>query len=176
VQVRSSWAWRRVGRWAAHSHLCNELFGVMRTGALRHTHLLADNLVSPDMVLLTELAALGRFVEVPEELFFRRMHPAGTHQGDRTLDEIASFLEPNAPRRQLARYAITRETVRVLWDSHAAMPTRLSTIGAFLARYSSRRIKSRLRRYVERVLGLAPRAAPWEAVPPMDQAAPAPRA
>lgn len=162
IDLRSLWAWRRVGRFAAGWHLCNEFNALIRTDALRRTHLLLDSVVSPDVVLLTELAALGQFVEVPEELFLRRLHPAGTHQGTRTLDEIASFLEPQAARRRPTRFALTRETVRVLWDSPLPTGTRASTVAAFIARYTGRRIQGRLRRDANRLLRRPARRAPWE--------------
>jgi hypothetical protein len=172
VELRSSRAWQRVGHWAARSNLCNELFGVVRTSALRRTHLQSDRVVSPDVVMLTELAALGRFVEVPQELFFRRMHAGGTHQGERTVEQIAAFLEPNVPRRRTRRFALTRETVGALWDSDRGFPTRISTTLAFLARHSTRRIRGRVRRYSERILRVPPRPIPWEVASATEGATP----
>jgi hypothetical protein len=59
-------ALRRIG-------LVNVLQGVMRTAALRQTGLLGSYLGS-DVVLVAELTLYGRFTEVPERLFCRRIH------------------------------------------------------------------------------------------------------
>lgn len=55
--------------------LVNVLQGVMRTDALRQTALL-DTYVGADMVLVIELALRGRFHELPERSFQRRIHAA----------------------------------------------------------------------------------------------------
>ena len=52
----------------AHQHL-----GVIRMSHLRQTHLLGTY-VGSDINLLAELSLYGKFVELPERLFFRRMH------------------------------------------------------------------------------------------------------
>jgi glycosyltransferase involved in cell wall biosynthesis len=52
----------------AHQHL-----GVIRMSDLRQTHLLGTY-VGSDINLLAELSLYGKFVELPERLFFRRMH------------------------------------------------------------------------------------------------------
>jgi glycosyltransferase involved in cell wall biosynthesis len=54
--------------------LCNAVFGLMRTAVLRQTRGM-QSYVPSDVALLAELALYGRFIEVPERLFFRRFHP-----------------------------------------------------------------------------------------------------
>lgn len=53
---------------------CDPVFGMIRSSQLRMTPVIGSY-VSSDMVLLGELALLGKFHEVPEDLFFRRHHP-----------------------------------------------------------------------------------------------------
>jgi len=53
--------------------LCNPVFGLIRMSALTQTTLI-ESYVDSDRVLLGQLALLGKFQEVPEPLFFRRMH------------------------------------------------------------------------------------------------------
>lgn len=53
----------------AHQHL-----GLLRMEALRRTHLLGKH-VGSDINLLAELSLFGKFYELPERLFSRRMHP-----------------------------------------------------------------------------------------------------
>jgi glycosyltransferase involved in cell wall biosynthesis len=52
----------------AHQHL-----GVIRMSCLRKTHLLGVHVAS-DINLLAELTLHGKFVELPERLYFRRIH------------------------------------------------------------------------------------------------------
>jgi glycosyltransferase involved in cell wall biosynthesis len=54
-------------------HLCTDLFGVIRTDALRKTRLLGPYF-GADRALLAELALLGRFVHVQVPLFSNREH------------------------------------------------------------------------------------------------------
>src|SRR5262249_38935769 len=48
--------------------------GLMRAAAVRRTALHGDHVAS-DMDFLAELSLHGKFCELPERLFFRRMHP-----------------------------------------------------------------------------------------------------
>ena len=50
------------------------VFGVMRLDVLRSTQLIAP-FAGSDWALLAELALLGRFIEIDEELFLHREHP-----------------------------------------------------------------------------------------------------
>jgi glycosyltransferase involved in cell wall biosynthesis len=52
----------------AHQHL-----GLIRMSHLRRTHLLGAH-VGSDINLLAELTLYGKFVELPQRLYFRRMH------------------------------------------------------------------------------------------------------
>jgi glycosyltransferase involved in cell wall biosynthesis len=54
-------------------HHCVETYGVMRRDVLLRTHL-EQNYTDSDRTLLCELALYGRFYQVPEPLFFRRIH------------------------------------------------------------------------------------------------------
>jgi len=55
-------------------YFCFEIFGLMRTEILKKTPLIASYSAS-DKVLLAELSLYGRFHEIPEYLFLRRIHP-----------------------------------------------------------------------------------------------------
>jgi glycosyltransferase involved in cell wall biosynthesis len=54
--------------------LSNAMFGLIRSDLLRKTSLLG-NYIASDIVLLAELTLYGQFFELPEYLFFRRIHP-----------------------------------------------------------------------------------------------------
>jgi glycosyltransferase involved in cell wall biosynthesis len=57
--------------------LCNAFYGLMRAGAVRRTGLLGSYIGS-DVVFQAELVLHGTFWEIPEPLFFRRMHAAAS--------------------------------------------------------------------------------------------------
>jgi glycosyltransferase involved in cell wall biosynthesis len=59
---------RRVG-------LSNVIYGLMRSNAMRKTSLMGNGKIpSGDVHFMAAMALLGKFVEVPQLLFFRRMH------------------------------------------------------------------------------------------------------
>ena len=74
LALDSSVPHERLRRLVASLGYAHPAYGVIRADALRKTRLLGAY-PSSDYVLLAELALTGRFVEVPERLFFRRLHP-----------------------------------------------------------------------------------------------------
>jgi hypothetical protein len=78
--------------------MCDPIFGVMRTAVLRRTGLhgaYADS----DRVLLAELGLRGRFVLLPERLFFRRVHAAQTTTRHRDYWERTLVFDPSRSTR-----------------------------------------------------------------------------
>lgn len=75
------------------NHWCFHVFGLIRTEALRQTRLI-DNFVASDRVLLAHLALLGRFVEVPDELFFHREHADRSTKAIVKLHQRAGWFDP----------------------------------------------------------------------------------
>jgi glycosyltransferase involved in cell wall biosynthesis len=65
---------RRLGDVLRQDRWDFEVFGLIRTDALRRTRLL-DYYVASDRVLRAELALFGRYHILPERLFFSRDHP-----------------------------------------------------------------------------------------------------
>ena len=58
------------------THFVNAILGVIRTDALRRTRLLSYP--GGDFRLMAELSILGKFVELPETLYVRRIHLGST--------------------------------------------------------------------------------------------------
>jgi hypothetical protein len=75
--------WQRAAdRWryvVEAAHWVNAILGVIRRTALLRTRLL-PSYRGGDYVLLGELCLLGRFVDVPDVLFLRRLHPEASSQ------------------------------------------------------------------------------------------------
>jgi glycosyltransferase involved in cell wall biosynthesis len=72
--------------------LCNAIYGLTRREALGRTRLMGSYLGS-DLVLLAELVLQGRFVEIPERLFFRRIHP-GAYSQITALEARRAYYNP----------------------------------------------------------------------------------
>jgi len=71
--------------------LVNVHYGLIRADALRRTSLMADYPGS-DTVLIAELALHGQFAEIPEQLFFRRMHDgASSALKDQPRETVETF-------------------------------------------------------------------------------------
>jgi hypothetical protein len=58
-------------------HTCEQIYGLIRSDVLRKTKL-HGNYTDSDRTLLSELSLYGRFYEVPEVLFFHRVHPGSS--------------------------------------------------------------------------------------------------
>ena len=72
----------------------NVIYGLVRADTLRKTGLLR-NFPGGDIPLVAELALYGKFWEIPEFLFFRRLHPGAliSHKGDVGLTQ--EFFDPS---------------------------------------------------------------------------------
>jgi glycosyltransferase involved in cell wall biosynthesis len=73
--------------------LCHAVFGVIRASTLEATRLIG-NYPASDRVLLGELALRGQFCELPEYLFYRRIHPQISTTANVTDSEIAVWFDP----------------------------------------------------------------------------------
>jgi hypothetical protein len=72
---------------------CNPVFGLMRTQVLRKVGGLG-NYDSADMIMLGELLLRGPFYEVPERLFYRRVHAESAYNANRTPLARALWFDP----------------------------------------------------------------------------------
>jgi hypothetical protein len=86
--------------------LINVLQGVIRADALRCTPLLQQYSGS-DGALVAELALHGQFYEIPERLFYRRMHP-------QAFSSMTSF---EAQRDHISPHAKASPSL-ILWRRH----------------------------------------------------------
>jgi glycosyltransferase involved in cell wall biosynthesis len=91
---------RRFRRARRHHGLLNVLHGVMRSVALRRTALMG-NFPGSDESLAVELSLYGKFFELPERLFLRRMHEEAA-SASRNFDERLEHLDPKARKGYFA--------------------------------------------------------------------------
>jgi len=111
-----------------HQHL-----GLIRTEALRQTHLLGSH-VGSDINLLAELALYGKFYELPEVLFHRRFHnKSGSWKRGDTRHEAAYYLASGASPRQLKHWKSHLAFVRAVLSAPLTVGARVRALG-YLAR------------------------------------------
>jgi glycosyltransferase involved in cell wall biosynthesis len=93
---------------------CNAVFGLIRLDQLRKTRLI-DRFTSSDITLLGELALMGKFVEIPQVLFFRRDHPKSSVRALKPAERAAWF-DPSLKRsRRYVHWRLWGEFVCSLW-------------------------------------------------------------
>jgi glycosyltransferase involved in cell wall biosynthesis len=75
MAIRRSERFREI---SSRHHVCEPIYGLMRTDVLRQVRP-HGNYVDSDRVMLTELALRGRFFELPTPLFCKRFHPKNVY-------------------------------------------------------------------------------------------------
>jgi glycosyltransferase involved in cell wall biosynthesis len=89
---------KRLSQLLYQLRMVNVTYGLIRATALRKTDLF-PNYPSSDSVLLAQMAMLGRFCQIPELLFSRRVHSQMTVQKHQSLHERALWLDPKLEGR-----------------------------------------------------------------------------
>lgn len=138
LDLRSDRAYRRVATFARNWSLCNAVMGVFRTQALRRTGLIRPY-VSSDIVLLAEVAARGRVVEVEGRMFFRRLHERSSRQGSVDSSEIAAWFDTRAARTRKPKIRLTRRVVTTILATDIPLPHRVSAAAAFAGAWGYRK-------------------------------------
>jgi len=92
---------RRFREYLRRVRLCNPIFGVLRRDVILRTGMLR-NYVGSDIVLLGELSLHGRFHEVPESLFYRRLDEANFAR-DQSLEKWQEFFDPKTKGKLFMR-------------------------------------------------------------------------
>ena len=170
LDLRQPAAAARVAKYARHWNICNEVFGLIRTDVLRRTRLFGPFL-SSDVRMLHELALRGEFIQLPERLFYRRMHATVTFGADRDTSEVLEWLEPGTAKKRKRRPASSQaHHTRMTWETTKALLNadevplgkRASGTAAFLTSWGVRRGRARLGRLRRTITGTPSAPAPWE--------------
>lgn len=133
----------------------NAIFGLIRHEALRTTRLL-DDFYSADIVLLAELALLGRFVEIPEQLFQRRWEDRSAPP-DKSKAAVDRWYNPDTRRKHhFRRTRLFREITRSILRAPIPGGEKLRAIqalyGVWGPRYA-RTVAGEFRRAAEATVG-----------------------
>ena len=74
------------------NRLVSAIYGLIRTEGLRHT-IVMGSFPGADVTLLAELSLYGQFIEIPRQLFYRRMHGASSTSLT-TMESVQEFFDP----------------------------------------------------------------------------------
>lgn len=85
--------------------LANVIFGLMRTEAIRAVGGI-PRYNSGDVVMIAGMALRGRFSEIPEPLFYRRIHGGMSRKASKSLEGFATWFDPT--RRPLVVFPLWR--------------------------------------------------------------------
>jgi glycosyltransferase involved in cell wall biosynthesis len=108
---------QRFRRLIRTDYTVEEIFGVIRADVLRKTSLI-KSYTDSDRTLLAEIGLYGRFVEVPEVLFFHRMHEEMSTRAFPDWQERAAWFDPS--KRGRPGYPMFKqfsEYLRIIWVS-----------------------------------------------------------
>jgi glycosyltransferase involved in cell wall biosynthesis len=106
-----------------------EIFGVIRTDVLRRTAMIM-NYTDSDRTLLAELSLYGRLHEVPEVLFYHRMHAGMSTQTHQDWKHRTAWFDPNkAGKLVFPPWRQTGEAIRAVWRAPLGLVERLRCSG-----------------------------------------------
>jgi glycosyltransferase involved in cell wall biosynthesis len=91
---------------------CEPVLGFHRVEILKQTPLIGTY-VSSDEILLGELAMRGKIYEVPESLFYRRLHSKQAGQSNRSFKDLSAWYDPkNKKKLQMRRWKMFTEYIK----------------------------------------------------------------
>jgi glycosyltransferase involved in cell wall biosynthesis len=93
--------------------LVNVIYGLIRTDVLKHTALIG-NYIGSDRPLVAELTLYGKFWEIPEFLFYRRLHP-GAFSSQKDTSKLLEFYHPKI------KYQVALTNWRHLYEQFAGV-------------------------------------------------------
>jgi glycosyltransferase involved in cell wall biosynthesis len=154
MDIREARPHQRLVRVVEAWSMCNPAFALMRRTALDRTKLVRPH-PSADVPLLCELALQGRFIEVPEPLFLRRVHEEMSWRANKTHDRVALWYDPRARTGWFAQNR-TRLFFRVLnavWQFDMPLADRVVCAAAMTQAWWWRRMRVRGGALRQRLLG-----------------------
>lgn len=135
----------RVAQIVRHLVLSNVLFGLVRREVIQRTRL-HGAYPSADWTLILEWAMQGSFVQVPERLFFRRMHPDMSRFANRDLSSVAEWFEPGSGATVQPEFLrLFAEQCRAIGRAPVGVGTRLRTGATYVPLYLARHRKGIVR-------------------------------
>jgi glycosyltransferase involved in cell wall biosynthesis len=127
------------------SQFVNAVLGVTRTDALRQTRLL-PRYWGGDFRVMAELSLLGKFVEIPESLYVRRIHPGSSGGNTGNVEWQRRYAGGARPGLSLAYWRLCRDRAGIVIGAPIARSRKLVLLGQILRtmRYQWRRLAAEL--------------------------------
>jgi glycosyltransferase involved in cell wall biosynthesis len=128
---------RRLEQLMARLRRCNAIFGLMPRDLLTSTRLMGA-FPRADRVLLAELALRGQFWEIPDEMFFRRLHPEGSTFANTDAGQRRRFWDPDRRGEilTLPRWRLAYEHLRAVSSSPLTSADRRVSYGVVVRHYA----------------------------------------
>lgn len=132
---------------AAHERMCSVLYsghwvnchyGLIRAHALSKTRLM-PSYPEGDYRLLGELSLTGKFFEIPEYLFVRRLHPGASSQNSGRVGWLVDFFKVPSWRACLPYWNLHADHFASIVRSELSMGQKLSLAGSLLCCIGRRR-------------------------------------
>jgi glycosyltransferase involved in cell wall biosynthesis len=111
-------------------HFANAGLGVIRTEALRRTRLL-PRYAGGDFRLLAELSLLGKFVEIPEQLYVRRIHKGSTGGNVGNTGWLRRYWSGSRPGMRAPYWRLCRDHVGIVLGAPIPAPRKAILLGRF---------------------------------------------
>jgi hypothetical protein len=133
LHIQSSRASERFPQVLQRLGYVNVIYGLIRADALRSTGLLR-NFPQGDIPLVAELALYGTFYEIPEFLFFRRLHRGASSSPHRDVASIQEFFDPSTKGRiVMTQWRLLGSHIRSVMRAPLGLAEK-ARLGRFLAR------------------------------------------
>lgn len=158
LQPRSKFAMFRLMHTLRTMSMVNAVFGVIRREALVQTRLI-DTFIASDYVLMTELAILGRFKKVEEQLLLRRQHPeASRMEANPTLAHVDAWFKGNGRSHKkffFPKLKLTTEYLRSTVSAKCPVPTKLACAAVVLPAMAERKLRVTAGKWRRRIFNVS---------------------
>lgn len=120
LDLRDTSASDRFVRCLENIGLSNILYGLMRRECLAHTALMGNYLAS-DINLIAELTLYGKYQEIPDYLFSRRMHPDCSSWDREDEDRQKNFWDPSKQKLLMQAWRSTYEYFKAVKNAPVSL-------------------------------------------------------
>jgi glycosyltransferase involved in cell wall biosynthesis len=114
-------------------HWVNAHYGLIRSDALSKTRLM-PSYPGGDYRLLGELSLIGKFVQIPEYLFFRRIHPGASSQNLLNAAWTTEFHRGESKNLCLPFWSLIIDHCTTVVNSKLVVPNKVSLLGCLMRR------------------------------------------
>ena len=112
-------------------HFFNAFYGLIRAHALSKTRLL-PSYPGGDYRLLGELSLSGKFFEIPEYLFLRRLHPGSSSQNTSNSIWLIKYYKGESGHKCLPFWNLCADHIITIMSSKLSVSKKFSLVGSLL--------------------------------------------